>query len=358
MNKSIATQLSIVLAIVFLLQNCKPKTEETTQPEKDLTSQILIDYSANICLFGYQQLALASTQLNDDIKVFAANPSQASLEQCKTDWKNTRKIWEESEAYLFGPVSTNSIDPRIDTWPVDFNRLDSILAGSTTFTQAYVDQLEESLKGFHPIEYLLYGKNGNKKYTDFTGRQKEYLKALAENLKTLTASLKNDWEVKGGNFFTQFTTAGAGSTLYPTKRSAYEEMVNAMIGICDEVANGKIDEVFTTLDSMKEESPFAKNSITDFTNNIQGVLSCYLSKSSINDGKGLEDFVRQFNLSLDGNIKQKHAAAIAALNNVTMPFGQAIFHQQIQVQAAVDAINDLKDELEGNLLPLVQLQIK
>ena len=41
-----------------------------------------------------------------------------------------------------------------------------------------------------------------------------------------------------------------------------------------------------------------------------------------------------------------------------MPFGEAIHLQPIQVQNAIDAINALKNEMETNLLPLIQLHIK
>lgn len=344
------------MVLIFASLNaCK---EKTTDPMPDISQAILIDYSTNISMYSYTELALASDQLHTDIVAFSASPSKAGLEKCQNDWKATRAIWEQSEASLFGPVSTNSIDPRIDTWPIDFNRLDSILNSSVVFNQAYIEQLEESLKGFHPIEYLLFGRGASKQYTQFDNRQIEFLKALSENLKTLTTSLKSDWDINGGNFFTTFSTAGNGSSVYATRKAAFEEIANAMVGICDEVANGKIGEVFTTLDSTKEESPFAKNSLTDFTNNINGVLYAYQSKNTSTDGKGLEDFVRQYNLSLDGAIKQKHASAIAALNNITLPFGEAIHLQPIQVQNAIDAINALKNEMETNLLPLIQLHIK
>ncbi len=353
--KSSIKFLFMALFFVAILTACKEKTPE---PMPDITQAILIDYSNNISMHTYTELALASDQLHADIVKFSLSPTKVGLEKCQSDWKSTRAIWEQSEASLFGPVSTNSIDPRIDTWPIDFNRLDSILKSSAVFNQMYIEQLEESLKGFHPIEYLLFGRGTSKQFSKFDNRQLEYLVALSENLKTLTASLKSDWDVNAGNFYTIFSSAGNGSTLYTTKRAAFEEIANAMVGICDEVANGKIGEVFTTLDSNKEESPFAKNSLTDFTNNINGVLYAYQSKNKIADGNGLEDFVRQHNLSLDGAIKQKHGSAIAALNNISMPFGEAIHLQPIQVQNAIDAINALKNEMETNLLPLIQLHIK
>jgi len=55
-------------------------------------------------------------------------------------------------------------------------------------------------------------------------------------------------------------------------------MVNAMAGICGEVGDGKMGEVL--LDVNGEESPYSKNSLTDFTNNMQGVLNAYQAKET------------------------------------------------------------------------------
>ncbi|MEP7259500.1 MAG: imelysin family protein, partial [Flavitalea sp.] len=137
-----------------------------------------------------------------------------------------------------------------------------------------------------------------------------------------------------------------------TKAAAYSEIVDAMAGICDEVANGKIKDPFDLQDPTQEESPFAKNSITDFTNNIKGIMVIYQGKLT-DDGKGIEDLVRNYNLSLDNDIKTAHAAALASLNAISVPFGEAITTQQNQVQTAMTKINDLATLLETKLSPFV-----
>ena len=252
----------------------------------------------------------------------------------------------------------DNIDPRIDTWPVNFTDLDAQLESDAEFTEAYIDDLEDALKGFHPIEYLIFGEDGEKTAGELSARDIGYLKGLTKNLKTLTADLNASWQPSSsGSYHTAFTQAGNGSSVYPTQLSAFEELVNAMVGICDEVGNGKIGEVFIAKDASLEESPFSQNSITDFTNNMKGVQNVYLGKY-LTDGKGLEDLVRQYNLQLDNEIKLKLGNAIAALGNVTDPFGKAITSQPIQVQNAIDAINDLKVTLEDHLLPFVQLHAK
>ncbi|MFZ6010996.1 MAG: imelysin family protein [Bacteroidota bacterium] len=320
-----------------------------------LNSEIIAGFSSTLAESLYSDLAGKTSTLYDQVLALQTDgATQIELDACRTTWKQARQAWEQSEAFLFGPVSTENIDPRIDTWPVNFTDLEAQLSSSEEFTEAYIDNLEDALKGFHPIEYLIFGEDGTKSANDLSERDLEYLVGLALNLKTLTAELESSWDSSNSSsYYFTFQNAGNGSNVYTTQLLAFEELVNAMAGICDEVANGKIDEVYQAQDPSLEESPFSKNSIIDFTNNIKGVENVYLGKYST-DGKGLEDLVRAYNLQLDGEIKLKISAAITALGNVTDPFGQAISSQPVQVQNAVDAINDLKTILEEELLPFVQ----
>lgn len=320
--------------------------------------EILKAVGTNVIVATYGDLAINTSSLYDAVNDFIANPSAAGLENCRNLWKSSRSAWERSEGFLFGPVATDEIDPRIDTWPVDYNAMETLLSGSTDFTtDANIDALDDALKGFHPIEYMLWGSNGTKTYSDFTTREKEYLKALAKNVKKLTADLVQGWDANvSGSFYASFTAPGSGNTFYPTVKSVFEELVNSIAGICDEVANGKISEPFVQHDPSLEESPFSQNSIKDFTNNIRSIENIYLGKYTT-DGQGLEDLVRKNNLSLDNTIKTKITNAITKLEAITDPFGTAITSQATLVQNAIDAINDLKTTLEGDLLSYVQQHV-
>lgn len=350
--------LLIMLSLVAF-SSCKKEPEAETTPINtvaDLNAEILTSFSANVSLATYSDLADKATQLYTSVQTLVSTTNDANLTNCKQLWKDCRAAWEQSEGFLFGPVESNNIDPHIDTWPVNYTDLDSILNGTATFDEAYINSLEDALRGFHPIEYLLFGTDGNKTASQFNERQKQYLEALALNIKTLTNQLAESWNPSvSGNYYVQVTGAGGGNSVYITKRAIFEEMVNAMIAICDEVANGKIEEPFAAQNPGLEESPFASNSITDFTNNIKSVQNVYLGKYTA-DGYGLEDLVRKNNLSLDGSVKTKINGAITALNNITVPFGQAIISQQVQVTNAQSAINELKDLLENDLMPYVQAE--
>lgn len=323
---------------------------DVTQLKKD----ILTDAANTVIVPSYTDLAAKSAQLLAAVQTLNTTTNDANLAACKTLWQSIRETWEQSEAWLIGPVEADDIDPRIDTWPVDFNSLDSILNTSSTLDQAYINNLDDALRGFHPIEYLLWGQNGNKAAADFTAREKEFLLALTQNLNTLCGDVKASW---ASGYANAFATAGtSGNTTYTTTKAAYEDLVDAMAGICEEVANGKMKEPFDAPvgeGQLFEESPFAKNSTIDFTNNIQGILKMYQGKFT-SDGKGVEDLVRNYNLSLDNEIKTKHAAAIAAMGAITDPFGAATVSQRTQISTAMDKINDLLSTLETKLKPFVQ----
>lgn len=353
---------TVLLASLILVNFTSCKKSKKVEEEEIITTpadptaakkEILSGMASNVIYATYTDMALKSNALHASVIAFQSSSTPANLATAKQAWRDVRGAWEQTEGFLFGPVSVDNIDPRIDTWPIDYQRLDSVLATSVTFDATYVDGLEESLKGFHPIEYLLFGSAGNKTEAQFTAREKDFLVALADNVKTLCNAVKSSWDPSlSANYTSEFVNAGNGG-IYQTQRAAYEEVIDAMSGICDEVANGKISEPYVNNDPSLEESPFAKNSMTDFTNNIKSVQNIYLGKYTA-DGKGLEDLIKANNISMDGAIKTKIASALTALGNVTAPFGDAITTQATQVQNCITAINDLKTYLDGTVKPYVQ----
>lgn len=306
-----------------------------------LNEEITASFSTNVAQASYNDLKAKASLLNDKIQAFADAPSPQLLTDTRNAWKAARSSWEQTESFLFGPVDSGSIDPRIDTWPVDFTGMISLLDESeAVITEDYVDsELGDDLKGFHPIEYLIFGLDGEKTVEDFEGKTREiaYLRALGENLKKLTAEVADDWNPTGGDYESEF--------LAQSHRDAFEQIVAAMAGIADEVANAKIGEVYEAQDPSMEESPYSKNSLTDFKNNIKGIENVYLGKYTT-DGKGLEDMVKQHNLTLDTEIKAAISAAIASLDNIDGTFGEAVSSSNIKVQNAIDAITALQEKLD------------
>ncbi|MDE0041260.1 MAG: hypothetical protein OXT74_04440, partial [Candidatus Poribacteria bacterium] len=114
--------------------------------------------------------------------------------------------------------------------------------------------------------------------SEITPRELEYLGATTENLKSKTSQLRRAWDLSGENFAAEVANAGTSSTIYKSQKSAVQEMVNGMIVIADEVANGKISDPFNERDTTLVESQFSFNSIADFQDNIRGIQNVYMGK--------------------------------------------------------------------------------
>ena len=219
------------------------------------------------------------------------NPGDATLSAAREAWVAARVPWEASEGFLFGPVDFNGYDPALDSWPVNRTDLQGVMASGNDLGTEYVNGLYGTLKGFHTIEYLLFDEGGSKTASDFTGRQFDYLVASALLLAQTAKDLHASWIPSGGNFVAKVLQAGGGSDVYPSQRSAVQEIVNGMIGICDEVANGKIADPFSEQDPRLVESQFSFNSLDDFQNNMRSVWNAYTGDYGGREGPGLDGFV-------------------------------------------------------------------
>lgn len=346
----------LAIAALVMLGACNKNdenTETTTMEDFNTMKQtVLTDFTNNVAVAGYKDLNDASNTLYNSLQSLNANPTDANLETAKTAWKNMRTIWEQCEGFLFGPVEDNDYDPNMDTWPTDYVQMDSLLASGNALEVSDIQGATLSLRGYHPIEYILFGDHGSRKAADITARQKKYMMSLATDLKTTCNDLYTSWTQAPVNYAQEVIKAGNGSAKYAKKQEVYMAIVEGMVGICEEVGEGKMKEPFDAKDPAIVESPYSGNSLTDFKNNIIGLQNVYLGKYKT-DGKGLNDLVANKNKALDNKIQTQMTAAINSFNNVTVYYEDAIIDQRVQVQQVMDALATLKTTLDEELKPFV-----
>ena len=339
------------LIATVLLVACK-KTDSTNNSvdSNALKKEVVTDFVNKVALSGYAELEARAGILNTAIISLNTNTTNANLTAAKNAWKEMRSTWEKCEGFLFGPVSVDEHDPETDTWPVNYVDLDALLSSSNPLTVASIEALtSRALKGYHPIEYILWGEGGIRTAASLTARQKQYVVSLSAALKTQAEQLYNSWIPSGGNYANKVLTTANGSTEFVHYKDFYTILLDeGLLAICKEVGDGKMKEPFDAQDPQIVESPFSGNSLTDFHNNIIGAYNVYLGRFN-EDGKGLNDLVNAKNLALDNEIKQKFEAAIASFSTITVPFEQAIISQRVQCQAVMAKINDLAATLDGSL---------
>ncbi len=339
------------LAISLLFAACG---DDDTGIETQDHGNVLTNIGSNIILKTYEDLKDEAADLQAATTVLEADPTPANLDAARAAWVSARSPWEQSEGFLFGPVDQEGLDPSLDSWPVNVTDLNNVLASSNNLTVEFLKAQEGTLKGFHTIEYLLWGTDGNKQSDAFTAREYEYLAAAAGALAADAAELYNLWAPADGNYVEKVVKAGIGSDIYISQKAALEEMANGLIVIADEVGNGKINDPFSQEDLTLEESRFSANSKADFADNIRSILNIYLGKYGSNGtGSGIGGIVNEKDATLDAAIQADITAAIEAIEAIPGTFSDAVFNAKPAVENAQTKVRALQNTLESELLPLI-----
>ena len=281
------------------------------------------------------------------------------LPAVQTAWRNARVPWEQSEAFLFGPVDSDGHDPALDSWPLNVTDLENIIASSADIATL---ELAEDVQGFHALEYLLFqDKNGSTDPAAIVAgfnadsRRRTYARTVVGVFARHTQELRNSWDPEAGNFVYELAMAGRGSATYTDQKSAVQELVNGMIGIADEVGNTKLAVPLTDQSTAEEESRFSNNSRRDFIDNLRSINNVYEGRFDQTDGTsmGVTDFVANQDPALDARVRMAIRDAMAAVIAIPEPFGQSIMSHRATVQKAVEAAQHLQATLE-EILDVVQ----
>ncbi len=348
-------KLIIALSATLLIGACKKddnKTQVETADFNTLKEEVIIDFGSNVAVQGYKDLSDASVTLYNSLYVLNNSATETNLNNARTAWKDMRSVWEQCEGFLFGPVEDNDYDPNMDTWPTDYVQMDSLLSSTNALEVADIQSATLSLRGYHPIEYILFGNHGDRKAADITTRQKKYMMSLATDLKTTCDDLYQSWVSAPTNFLEQVTKAGRGSSKYAKKQELFMAIAEGMIAICEEVGEGKMKEPYEAKDPSIVESPYSGNSLTDFKNNIIGLQNVYLGKYKT-DGKGINDLLAAKNKALDNKIQSQITAAINSFDNITVYYEDAILTQSVQVENTMNQLATLKTTLDEELKPFI-----
>ncbi len=346
------------LGTISLTLACVPQEQVATGLDDP---QIVIDFADVVVVPTYQLLATRIDALHGAAEALAAAPDDTTLAAAQDAWLAAREPWEQSEGFLFGPVDTFGYDPAMDSWPVNHTDLDLVLASSDALTADYVANLQETQKGFHTAEYLIFGTARGKTAADVTGRELEYLTAITAELATVAHALAASWiaTVDGRPPYRDvFATAGdRDNAAYPSLAAAAQEILDGMIGICDEVANGKIADPWDARDANLVESQFALNSIADFQDNLRSVENAYVGAvpAAGTAGVGIASYVAAHDPTLDQRVRDEIAAAVAAIGAIPPPFSTAITDDAAsdEIEAAQLAVRTLQTTLEGEVHALV-----
>ncbi len=355
MKKYLQLLLVPALATSFTLTSCSdnndPDDDEVSAKETVL-SKAATAYIDNTVLPTYKGMADAAIELYEYCEIIQEKHASGTLTSTDISnaaqaWKTSRKYWELSEAFLFGPASDYNIDPHIDSWPLDKDAMDRLLTEIRNGADYSLDNnFGYGLLGFHSIEYMLYelsadGNTSSIHSTSYTSEELKYLVMVAEDLRNQCVCLEACWAGtdnvseekqnileeaeldKGKNYGWMMKNAGQAGSIYKTYQEVAEEVLQGCIDIADEVGNTKIGRPHqgSTLDDRNYiESPYSLNSIEDFVDNIKSIRNAYCGSNS--GDVSVSTYVKSVNSDLDTRVRTAIENAITSISAIPEPFAK------------------------------------
>ena len=349
-----AIMFAVALAMPFGFTSCSddddPVVEGTVVPASEL-SAVATTYVNDVINPTYSALQANAKTLKEACdKAYAnakaGNLSDADLVAAAEAFKNARREWERSEAFLYGAAENNEIDPHIDSWPLDKDQLvdalndATLIAGINGSNPAQFIYSEnkhfDSVIGFHGLEFVLFRDGATRTaamlnaYETAEGMtsvkgidELAFASAVAGDIYNMTTLLQYGWngDATLGSWLTSncnwvieglkeaeesagaLSSAGigygefllnAGNTngWFQTWQETLENVFKGgCSNICQEVYTQKLGQAYRVATGNPEsadesidyiESPYSKRSFIDYQDNIYSIKNTLYGTRDVN----------------------------------------------------------------------------
>lgn len=383
-------KIILIAACALAMVACKENGGNVSSDKEAALQQAVTPYVNNTVIATYSAMADAGITLLEQTreiltKVTNGEDYSKLMADAGTSWRLMRKHWEQSEAFLYGPAGTHSIDPHIDSWPLDFNAMNALLHDADRMAAieeeggAYVgDKLGYALKGFHAAEYLLFESvekegravgTGRPHAANLTHAEAVYLLGIVEDLTQQAILLEYCWagkisaakqaildegevEAWEDNYGWQMMNAGKAGSIYVTYQEAAEEIIAGCIDIAGEVAELKMGNPYISSTAEERdyiESPYSCTSTIDFADNIRSIQHAYCGSQA--GDHSISNYVYRQDGELDAKVRKAIENAIKAIEAIG-DFENTAQNNPL-VKTAIDRVAELEDILNDEVLPLL-----
>ena len=315
----------------------------------------------------YKTLADQTILLEEALEELQASKTDANVDKACALWKKSRQYWEWSEAFLFGAASKYSIDPHIDTWPLDKTALENLLNSADMMAdiENTIANLNNGLVGYHGLEYIIFREGKNRPANDIATKELNYAVAVAKDLALSCCRLEAAWAGMANitaekqeiiedaemepedNFGEQMELAGFAGSTWKTVTVASEQILDGCSTIVDEVGSSKIGAPYTGQNINYIESPHAYNSIQDFYDNITGVQYALYGKVGATSPQSLSIFayIKSVDPTAADALQNALETCLSKINAMPKPF--VLNYKDSKVGEAIDACGDLDDAIQA-----------
>ena len=374
--KKLFKSAAVVAASILLtvsVSSCKKDNQDASEEVNKAQKEAIVKQYLNHTVYPtYANLANETDKLVENLEALKANMTQANVNTAAATFLNARAWWEKSEAFLFGAANDFGIDPHIDSWPLDEDAFNNLMASPNMIAALAIDedgmvageQLGNALLGFHGIEYILFRDGQPRNVADITDDMMTFIVAVSRDLRNRCFQLEVSWNAdapqahkdlmdelefnttvnnSGNTYGENMLQAGQAGSTYATLTNALEAIADGCIDIADEVGTSKIGKCHTGADVTYVESPYSQKSITDFYDNILSVQAAYMGgmEGQRDEALSLHTYLKDHNADLDTKAINAINNALTKINAMKAPFVQ--FYADASAGEAMEACQDLSD---------------
>ena len=374
--KKLFKSAAVVAASILLtvsVSSCNKNNQDASEEANKETKEAIVKQYLNHTIYPtYAKLANETDKLVENLEALKANKTQANVNAATVTFLEARAWWEKSEAFLFGAAGDFGIDPHIDSWPLDEDAFNNLMASPNMIAALANDedgmvageQLGNALLGFHGIEYILFREGQPRNVNEITDDMITYVVAVSRDLRNRCVQLEVSWNadapqahkdlmeqlefnttvIGSDNSYGQnMMQAGQAGSTYATFTNALEAIADGCIDIADEVGTSKIGKCHTGEDVSYVESPYSQKSITDFYDNILSIQSAYMggNEGERDETLSVHNYIKDHNADLDTKAINTIENALAKINAMKAPFVQ--FYADASAGEAMAACQDLSD---------------
>ena len=333
-------------------------SSKLSEAQEAYLRKVLETLVSNVIVPTYTKLADETEALESTLNGLTVNTiTQAQINSACDDFKQARKYWEQSEAFLMGAASDFDVDPTIDSWPLNRTLLLSYFNNGMN-----EEMLEDAtILGFHALEFILFRDGqprkvaelqGNDTYKNFENvsgaKELAYAQTICKLLKERCFQLQCAWDggsnnsrlgvvkaagldyqtEKGLSYADNLIKAGVSgsNSTFTSLKSAIAQVLSndegSCVAIANEVGTAKIANPFSAGDVSYVESPYSYNSITDFRDNIRSIRNVWLGSTdkTANDYSFHTFFASVKSEAVNKKVENGYVAAIEAISNMPSPF--------------------------------------
>jgi len=204
-----AALMPLVVAVLMLLSGCEQPTAPATErellrhepdPQDSVSSDDYSRFQSYLGLTAYTSLAQAAQraqQLDQRLSAFLHQPDATHLVQVQSAWRQAYDAYLRSLVFAYLPINDpvewrqKGIDYQstlvlLDSWPVEGGYIDHVpgYPFSGIVNDLTLELTEDNLHsqhgfsdpsyaslGYHALEFMLWGSNGDRDPTDFVARE-------------------------------------------------------------------------------------------------------------------------------------------------------------------------------------------